>query len=645
MSKLLNTLLLSTALIYCSNSYSTTFETYTYDHVRDDLDCSILFNNTNCVVGNGSDPTGSQLGQLYYQDGSTWKEMRDEENRPYFDLATVVSDNAQASGYNQTIKDYIAGKKGGWNLIIKNCDSDGATTYTLTNDFEVTTYNTTLIIPQGITLTRSANNKTQIKFQYDSFNVSVLVLGNIIPTNPNGNSAEYSMIDVGTYCEGTEITRLYKSKVIIGPESNLKNDNPCFPVYSYSNTKFFIYPGVICENPISIYKNEFLYLNRFITENRNVKVLTKKKRIHVVYPTICKTTYNLKNSGNGDNTVTDLLPNVEVEGKFENGSTPVKIEGVNYSFEDATAPLIPVISKDGKKAVLGLNPENDVAKYDAKLWNECGLNEGKYSFVEYYNKPANKGNYFDVDNAYKLFYGLNKDENSLVLNTNEIFFGLLGNKNVKLNCEGDTVYLHGNNSGFKGKLMLPDSVKNIYFENEKSKVENIAYSSNSRPFRQLKHYYNGKLNWDLAVDGTTLKITLDNNTALVLTDSGRRKKTSIEVIGDHSNIDGIIITPPDVKEVIFGPKAFMRTVNISGTPIKYTFTGNNKVKDYNDYSSLNNNGHKVDVESNTLAKHLKNEKKNLNINVSKIHVGKNGTFTVKPGTKLVIGGEFGTTGQ
>ena len=153
--------------------------------------------------------------------------------------------------------------------------------------------------------------------------------------------------------------------------------------------------------------------------------------------------------------------------------------------------------------------------------------------------------------------------------------------------------------------------------------------------------------WDLFKEGNKLDINLSEeeweDKTIILTDSGEVKNNKIQITGNNKGFKGIIITTPEVKEVVFGKNSFVRTVNINGTPLKYTFTGNNKVIDYNDYETLEtkNKNVKVNVISNNGSSHLKNEiihgKKKTNINVERINVGKNGRLTFCPNNPLFLG--------
>ena len=152
---------------------------------------------------------------------------------------------------------------------------------------------------------------------------------------------------------------------------------------------------------------------------------------------------------------------------------------------------------------------------------------------------------------------------------------------------------------------------------------------------------------DLYKDGNKLDINLSEeeyeDKTIILKDSGEVKNNKVQITGNNKGFKGIIITPPEVKEVVFGKNSFVRTVNINGTPLKYTFTSDNTVIDYNDYKTLEtkNKNVKVNVVSNNVASHLKNEiinsKKKVNINVEKINVGKNGRLTFGHNNPLILG--------
>ena len=82
--------------------------------------------------------------------------------------------------------------------------------------------------------------------------------------------------------------------------------------------------------------------------------------------------------------------------------------------------------------------------------------------------------------------------------------------------------------------------------------------------------------WDLASEGNTLDMNLSNEEwqgkAIILKNSGKEKIDTVYVTGNNSEAKSVVITPPDVKKVIFDRQdSFTRTINISGNTLSYTF--------------------------------------------------------------------------
>ena len=241
---------------------------------------------------------------------------------------------------------------------------------------------------------------------------------------------------------------------------------------------------------------------------------------------------------------------------------------------------------------------------------------------------------------------------------NTINANLVGSNDIIIDTDKTELVLLGNNTEYIGTMTVPSVITDIYLK-ETSKIQNISYNSITYSVGEeipglTFHYIDKKNNdgelvskeckhiWDLAKNGNKLEENLTDeefeDKTIILTDSGEIKTNVIKITGDNRNFKGIIITTPGVKEIIFGRNSFVRTVNVNGSPLKYTFIGNNNVTDYNDYSILNSkNGAKVNIISNNESEHLKNEKKNLNINVEKINVGKNGILQFAAGNKVIIG--------
>ena len=288
--------------------------------------------------------------------------------------------------------------------------------------------------------------------------------------------------------------------IIIGPGATCihsNDENCCCPIWSKSNyTKFLLYPGCILDKDWINGKMEFetfrlagyLYLNKFVDENSESRDELSGlicNDMHVILPkndsvlSFDKDSIVNINGKTIKYIATSYFKNLYWQYDSSNNHKEGPEPG-QYSFEKTKAPLVFNITSDYNKAILSLDTDNEFAKYDVKLWNECKLDEGKYSF-NYYNKLANKGNYFNVDEAYKLFYDVNKDDKKLTINTNTIYFGLMGSndKEIELdltNLENkNKVYLYGDNSEFEGTLILPESVTDVFL-NKHSIIKNIKHN-------------------------------------------------------------------------------------------------------------------------------------------------------------------------
>ena len=142
MTKLLNTILVSATLLCFNNGY-TIGRTMNYDPLQDIN--RTIFNQCDVVTDTNDI---MNLGKIYFKsEHNTRKQyLIDEDGKYFFDLQTIVKNQN-----NDRIKDLLI--NGGWNLIVKNCDSDVSNTYTVTQNFSIPS-NTNLIIPQGTTLTK-----------------------------------------------------------------------------------------------------------------------------------------------------------------------------------------------------------------------------------------------------------------------------------------------------------------------------------------------------------------------------------------------------------------------------------------------------------------------------------------------------------
>ena len=468
-SRILKTLYLFTTLMCCSNSYSTEYYNPLYDIRQRRLSQYKIEKENN---GN--------YGKLYYENSGK-KFLIDKNGKYFYDLKTMLEQNS-INASEQPLPNFPGG-----NLIVKELDDESTTTYTIAvppsfidsvtgnNVFKVyLPSDTTLIIPQGITLTK---NKVLFRAT-DVSNITILNLGTLICDQYDAN---------------INIMKSDNIKVIIGPNSRFPqlinnvygNDNGRYPVSLWNNNssdnectnvKYLLYPGCKLnnnDNPIltnvvrsTISQYGRLYLNRFLpSENERNELYGKiSKEIHITYP-------NIKNEDEFDKfdfstdsyktyTINNFFPKIYWLDQPSTHTENTPDTKCTYDYEDFEAPLY-----YDDNNVLSVKPNDELAPYDAKLCKECGLNgNGKYNFG-YYNTPENKDKYIDVDKIHEIFYGVDYDDNPIKIDTNTINPGLIGNKDVQLNTDED-------NGNFGGGLILPSCVTGINYGDSSSKIDN-----------------------------------------------------------------------------------------------------------------------------------------------------------------------------
>ena len=622
MAKLFNTILLSTVLVCCNNSY-------TYD-----IEYSPLYDYKGTFL---SKCEVEGTGQLYYKKRGTEdkKYLVDENNRPYYDLETVLKtleinsskdtdlNDPRESDYDENFQE----EKKGWN---------------------------TLIIPKGVTLTNNPvvnndNTKNGGLVFNDCSNSSVLILGTLqAPTVENGKSP----ITIDGFVAGRG-----DFKIILAPDSNYLQVNdipkedadlstyypcPINKIDRQGDPKFLLYPGCsgnfIIENNYNksdaIGLKGTIYLNRFdktpneSKDNALVKI-TASPEVHMVLPiNSCEEYYKLtKYTGDvkNENTyyVTNYFPGCYWNIR-ENKIIPY-FQGSGhgeYSFEGVNKPLAFNISEDGTKSVLGLNSDNEFAKYDAKLWKECKFNNDKYGFKAY-NIKANKGNYFNTDDAYKLFYDVDYNKRfPLLLNSDSIYLGLLGSRDIVLKTNSNTITIYGDNTNYNGQLRLPHQVNRILYFNDNSVIKNIAKyneegridktsfdfdiniihtNSYSNPSKMEK--VDNQIIWDLSKKGNKLHLDFSKYKpwepvlVTVINTSKNRKIADTIIVSvynnnhiykhnDTKNINGLIVTPPEIKNVIFNDYSFIRTININDKALNYKFESENFFRPFEVYDKV-----------------------------------------------------------
>ena len=624
MPNILSALFLATSLLWYGSLQPPTFPQMWNDNCAVKWD-PLFDNYTNFdnsyVYNNDSDIKHSKL---FIQSSNKKCPLVDYYGKPYYDLQYLFN----SSNTDQLLSNIS--NTGGGNIIVKTTTSGNEL---VVNQNISIPSNVNLIIPEGKELTNIYNNI----ITFDGYsNSNVLVLGGL----RSNNNSETSVFYIANNFANT--------KVILGPNAKYYQDsskyNGPFPVFTESYiSKYLLYPGVEINTntpATQIINNTFgnmgqLYLNRFINKNKhdNEKLLGQiAEYIHVIYSNTAdisniKTSYKeilrrlqaeysdyysveytgLEISDSVlDFGVTDTsletttipeqyiyisyLPNVI----WNNTDHTLGCGPGQYSFEEVTAPLTFIVDKTGNKAVLDIKPfeDNEFARYDAKLWNECKLNEGIYN-LSYYNNLANKGNYINTNEMYKLFYDVINSNAPLKIATDTLYLGLLGTRPIELVTNSGIVRIFGNNIQYKGALRLPNTVTKVYYDNENSTISNLQHLSTNNIVKYINgktpdlsgitfYYLNKMLSLNIHMHGNTLDMNLASergkDSVLLLTDSATPtwQKKRVIIKGNNRDFKGVIITPPAVETIeCYGKNACPKNIiNISGKMLKFIIRDN-----------------------------------------------------------------------
>ena len=478
-------LLLSTTIIMISSS-NKVYSTVEYEEL-----CLDDFTYDNLQKYSVED-----TGALYRANNKT-KIYPKYDGQKLYDLqtriSTITSDNEELT--NPDGGDDVVGLL---NLIVFKFNEDSSENiYTLSNinnipksgnnkflNIELQN-STNLIIPNKITL-----DYKDIRINMFN-NSSILLLGVLL--NKSIEDGNFAIVLFNDNC--------YKQTIIIGKYAMYNNHQAGNVIRCSNNTKVLLYPGCVVEDKYNTIPNKQntifkyggnLYLNRYNkheTENNDNKLkCTLTEKMNIIYPKTIKDNkalYEIKDDipDNPEFTKTGYFTNIYWIG---NSHKECDINDGAYHFNDPDLQLLFNYNEELNKNILGINKYNDTAKYDIAFWEECKIN-GSYG-IEKYNKLANKGNYFNVDDAYKLFYGVKNSKKPLKFNTDTIYLGLIGNRDVKLKTNTDTVKIYGDNREFKGNLILPSQVKNIQYYDEYSIIKDIWKLKENNKGIDLKFY-------------------------------------------------------------------------------------------------------------------------------------------------------------
>ena len=553
--RLLKYLLLCNVIVHCNLCFA-------YD--KEETLCINDFTHGSLLKYNKIDKNGI----IYRLDDNNNKVYPVYDSYRCYDLKIKIE---QITSYKQSLN-FI---NNGANLVVKTFNNDN-NTYILDDInnasgseqciFPSVQSNTNLIIPENTTL-----DCKNVYLNFNGTNYKLLLLGTL--TN---KSKEFYYSYLRFYNDDD----LNKNMIIMGPKSKYiySSKNAWNSIYMYHNNKMILYPGCQIEyyNPNetnsiwhTIIFNTNLYLNRYTVPDDLVSPKlhgTVCDQVNIKYNTNCamessnneyktwKTDYELKQyKDNSEYVKTNYFPGLRWDGVK---SHTFGIDGDSkYSFENPTLPLRFDLNTSKDKVLLCVNSNNDLAEYDIAFWNECSLN-GSYGF-ENYNKEFYKHNYVDVDEIYKLFYGINKSNTPLTINTDTIYLGLIGNRNIELQSNNNKIYFYGDNSEYNGNITLyaneNNNITDIYLGHNsfvniilKSNLSNVTYHLLENNTIDLKKTNSNEIN--MIFDNTTNN---DSSGKLNIIDTNtiNEQFTQLFFNSDYSKYNGIITIPENITDV------------------------------------------------------------------------------------------------
>ena len=229
-------------------------------------------------------------------------------------------------------------------------------------------------------------------------------------------------------------------------------------------------------------------MNRYIQPDINGNLFgTIIYNSHIIYPTTMEDHSNSTSHMNQIYELTAVTENTSYSKtsyfpmlywKWTAHSYYTEMSGYSgtYHFESVEPP-IDFIQDDTTKYILSINEsKNDLAKYDVKLWNQCKVESGIYSFKKFVNIDDNNNKFISTDtledlfmdgktyrpaNSKYSFYGLLNNMPNII-NT-----GIVGNKNIIVNNidVGNTLNINCNISKFAGKFFIVPGITQVVFSN------------------------------------------------------------------------------------------------------------------------------------------------------------------------------------
>lgn len=485
MSKIINTILLSTTLMLCSQGYTSTI---VYDPIRN------LVGDTGdgiekCDVEQITDINNG--GKVYYKESkNTKKYLVDNEGYFFIDYESCVTDGVDrysASPWNT----YYQGKI---NLILtKDC--------TQTTEVPNTISIKSIIIPKSYKLTSSDGTNSGTVSLDAGLNTYVLCLGTFVQGSDN------------TFLTLKQSGYGY-TNFIFGPNAVFDSSNSGIsathePIKLSENTtlqnvKFLFYPGSKIKNKetgsddstpsVEVVPQCQVILNRYIQEDEHLYSKINENA-NVIFPSLINNNREYELNTNTTPTKTSLFSKLEWSDNSGNrAKNSIGVGNSQYDVKDPDLPLKYNINDDTEddirngKVILGVNEDNDFAKYDVALWDQCSIDNENYG-LQQYNTEVNKGNYIDTDNLHKLFYDMSPSDDIILTNTTKIYPGLIGSKNIILDLslssdeESRKIYFCGDNSNYTGTIIIK--------QNENNPVTDIYYDTNSMIAR-IKFEHSGK---------------------------------------------------------------------------------------------------------------------------------------------------------
>lgn len=581
MSKIINTILLSTALILCNQGYTSTI---VYDPIRDLLPNGKTISD--CKVYKPTTKTDSNYGKVYYGSESNQQYLVDNEGDFFVDYECCVTDGVDDHDKEPWLT-YYADKI---NLILMD------NTHNQTKVVPNTKAIKSIIIPAGHTLESGASGSVTLD---SGLNSSVLCLGTFKQRVDN----VFLILQQSGYGYTNFI---FGPKAVLDSSSNspVINNGPialqqCYSTaaasgnpditVSIQNLKFLFYPGSEISNratsgsdstpAVEVIPQSQLILNRYVQKDEHLYSKINANA-NIIFPkTMSKNDITLGNTGT-PTTMDSFFAKLKWINSDGNPSSPSAIrtpnkplEGIGAgqcSFKDLDLQLS-YNEKDGKY-ILGLDPKNEFAKYDVALWDQCKIDNPNYGLVKY-NTEENKNNYIDIDKLDKLFYGIPYDFSDVTLtNVNTIYPGLLGSNNIKLDLSsasgetGSKIYFYGDNSNYTGTITIE--------QNESNPVTDIYYGPNSiinniKLKGAKKHEFKNNVTHHLlgsnsleqnTIDLSKLRkphiwLKLDNITEepqggkLTIIDSNKTNNSIYFMQPDYSKYSGKITIPENITDV------------------------------------------------------------------------------------------------